>query len=69
MAGRGHEVIAREIYAKEVGAMTARKRPDVALVGLGLHSSMRLVSLQRKVRRWRELSRSTFGGPPTTAGR
>jgi len=34
----GHEVIAREIYVKEVGAVTARERPDVALVGLGLHS-------------------------------
>ena len=36
--GLGHEVIAREIYVKEVGAVTARERPDVALVGLGLHS-------------------------------
>src|SRR5881409_4525927 len=34
----GHDVIAREIYVKEVGAVTARERPDVALVGLGLHS-------------------------------
>src|SRR4030095_13857132 len=38
VAGLGHEVIAREIYVKEVGAVTARERPDVALVGLGLHS-------------------------------
>src|SRR2546421_9326068 len=36
--GLGHEVIAREIYVKEVGAATARERPDVALVGLGLSS-------------------------------
>ena len=33
--GLGHDVIAREIYVKEVGAATARERPDVALVGLG----------------------------------
>ena len=38
VTGLGHEVIAREIYVKEVGAVTARERPDVALVGLGLHS-------------------------------
>jgi AmiR/NasT family two-component response regulator len=34
----GHEVIAREIEVSEVGAVTARERPDVALVGLGLSS-------------------------------
>ena len=38
VAGLGHEVIAHEIYMKEVGAVMARERPDVALVGLGLHS-------------------------------
>ena len=32
--GLGHDVIAREIYVKEVGAVTAREQPDVALVGL-----------------------------------
>ena len=31
----GHEVIAREIEVQDVGAVTARERPDVALVGLG----------------------------------
>jgi hypothetical protein len=31
----GHEVIAREIEVDDVGAVTARERPDVALVGLG----------------------------------
>jgi response regulator NasT len=31
----GHEVIAREIDVADVGAVTARERPDVALVGLG----------------------------------
>ncbi len=38
VAGLGHEVIAREISVAEVGAVTARERPDVALVGLGLDS-------------------------------
>jgi len=38
VAGLGHEVIAREIDVKEVGAVTAREHPDVALVGLGLSS-------------------------------
>ena len=36
--GLGHDVIAREIYVKEVGSSTARERPDVALVGLGVSS-------------------------------
>ncbi len=31
----GHEVIAREIEVHDVGLVTARERPDVALVGLG----------------------------------
>jgi response regulator NasT len=31
----GHEVIAREIDVAHVGEVTARERPDVALVGLG----------------------------------
>ena len=31
--GLGHDVIAREIYVKEVGPVTARENPDVALVG------------------------------------
>ncbi len=38
VAGLGHEVIAREVNVKEVGAVTAREHPDVALVGLGLSS-------------------------------
>jgi AmiR/NasT family two-component response regulator len=38
VAGLGHEVIAREIEVTEVGEVTARERPDVALVGLGLSS-------------------------------
>jgi two-component system, response regulator / RNA-binding antiterminator len=38
VAGLGHEVIAREIDVREVGQVTAREHPDVALVGLGLSS-------------------------------
>ena len=36
--GLGHDVIAREIYVNEIGSTTARERPDVALVGLGVSS-------------------------------
>jgi AmiR/NasT family two-component response regulator len=35
VASLGHEVIAREIDVQLVGPITARERPDVALVGLG----------------------------------
>jgi AmiR/NasT family two-component response regulator len=35
----GHEVIAREVDVTEVGPVTAREHPDVALVGLGLSSA------------------------------
>jgi AmiR/NasT family two-component response regulator len=48
--GLGHEVIAREIYVKEVGAVTARERPDVALVGLGLSSEHALELITEIVR-------------------
>ncbi len=50
VAGLGHEVIAREIHVKEVGAVTARERPDVALVGLGLHSEHALELISEIVR-------------------
>jgi AmiR/NasT family two-component response regulator len=45
VAALGHEVIAREIEVEDVGAVTARERPDVALVGLGESSdhALRLV--------------------------
>ena len=46
----GHDVIAREIYVKEVGAVTARERPDVALVGLGLSSEHALELISEIVR-------------------
>ncbi len=35
VANLGHEVVASEIDVQDVGAVTARERPDVALVGLG----------------------------------
>jgi response regulator NasT len=38
VTGLGHEVIARSVNVREVGAVTAREHPDVALVGLGLSS-------------------------------
>jgi response regulator NasT len=50
VTGLGHEVIAREIYVKDVGAVTARERPDVALVGLGLHSEHALELISEIVR-------------------
>ena len=49
MAGLGHEVIAREIEVEEVGSVTARERPDVALVGLGLSSQHALELIERIV--------------------
>src|SRR5436305_7057073 len=50
VAGLGHEVIAREIDVKEVGSVTARERPDVALVGLGLSSEHALELISEIVR-------------------
>ena len=50
VVGLGHEVIAREIYVREVGAVTKRERPDVALVGLGLHSEHALDLISEIVR-------------------
>jgi AmiR/NasT family two-component response regulator len=46
----GHEVIAREIDVADVGAATARERPDVALVGLGDDSEHALQLIDRVVR-------------------
>lgn len=50
VTGLGHDVIAREIDVKEVGAVTARERPDVALVGLGLSSEHALDQIAEIVR-------------------
>ncbi len=46
----GHEVIAREIDVGDVGAVTARERPDVALVGLGESSEHALNLIDKIVR-------------------
>jgi AmiR/NasT family two-component response regulator len=46
----GHEVIAREIEVEDVGAVTARERPDVALVGLGESSEHALDLIDKIVR-------------------
>src|SRR5512132_3365383 len=50
VTGLGHEVIAREIYVKDVGTATERERPDVALVGLGLSSEHALELITEIVR-------------------
>ena len=50
VAGLGHEVIAREVDVHEVGAVTAREQPDVALVGLGLSSEHALELIGEIVR-------------------
>jgi AmiR/NasT family two-component response regulator len=49
VAGLGHEVIAREIDVDDVGPVTARERPDVALVGLGESSQHALTLIERIV--------------------
>jgi response regulator NasT len=46
----GHEVIAREIDVDDVGSVTARERPDVALVGLGESSQHALELIDKIVR-------------------
>ena len=50
VAGLGHEVIAREIEVEDVGPVTARERPDVALVGLGESSEHALGLIEKIVR-------------------
>jgi AmiR/NasT family two-component response regulator len=49
VVGLGHEVIAREIDVQDVGAVTARERPDVALVGLGQSSDHALALIDEIV--------------------
>ncbi len=50
VAGLGHEVIAREIEVEDVGPVTARERPDIALVGLGESSEHALDLIDKIVR-------------------
>jgi response regulator NasT len=49
VAALGHEVIALEVDVDEVGPVTARERPDVALVGLGESSEHALVLIEKIV--------------------
>ena len=49
VAGLGHEVIAREIDVADVGHVTAREQPDVALVGLGESSDHALTLIEKIV--------------------
>jgi AmiR/NasT family two-component response regulator len=49
VAALGHEVIAREIEVADVGPVTARERPDVALVGLGESSDHALGLIEKIV--------------------
>ncbi len=49
VAALGHEVIASEIDVEDIGAVTARERPDVALVGLGQSSKHALGLIERIV--------------------
>lgn len=50
VSGLGHEVIAREIDVGKIGSVTARERPDVALVGLGISSEHALDLIREIVR-------------------
>jgi AmiR/NasT family two-component response regulator len=50
VAALGHEVIAREIHVEDIGPVTARERPDVALVGLGESSEHALDLIDKIVR-------------------
>jgi len=49
VAQLGHEVIAREVDIADVGVVTARERPDVALVGLGKSSGHALALINQIV--------------------
>ncbi len=49
VASLGHEVIAREVEVNDVGPVTARERPDVALVGLGESSDHALALIEKIV--------------------
>src|SRR5947199_6300406 len=46
----GHEIVAREIDVADIGSVTARERPDVALVGLGESSDHALGLIDKIVR-------------------
>lgn len=48
--GLGHHVIARSVSVRDVAAITARQRPDLALVGLGANSDHALELVSEIVR-------------------
>jgi AmiR/NasT family two-component response regulator len=50
VTGLGHEVIAREIDVRDVGMVTARERPDLAIVVLGVSSDHALDVISEIVR-------------------
>jgi response regulator NasT len=50
VAALGHEVIARDIEIEDLGPVTAREQPDVALVGLGESSEHALELIDQIVR-------------------
>jgi AmiR/NasT family two-component response regulator len=50
VSGLGHEVIGDSTDVEEVGPLTAREHPDVALVGLGLSSDHALELIAKIVR-------------------
>ena len=50
VSGLGHEVIADSTDVEEVGPVTAKEHPDVALVGLGLSSEHALDLIEKIVR-------------------
>ena len=50
VSGLGHEVVADSTEIEEVGLLTAREHPDVALVGLGVSSDHALGLIERIVR-------------------
>jgi AmiR/NasT family two-component response regulator len=50
VAALGHEVIAREVDVSDVGPVTAREQPDVALVELGESSEHALALIDKIVR-------------------
>lgn len=50
VSGLGHEVVADSTDVEEVGLVTAREHPDVALVGLGLSSEHALDLIEKIVR-------------------
>jgi response regulator NasT len=49
VGGLGHEVLAPQIEVSEVGLVTAREQPDVALVGLGESSEHALELIEQIV--------------------